>query len=401
MASRQRRSHRGLSSRFEDFDASIQLGFGHAVCGGEGDFRERRDLRDELNFMRRHCLDLSRRKFTDACHARPSSGKRTHDSGEPQPREIETVVDIEVEHACSINAERESKRDEAAACATAHQTSADIVDSENTADHSWHSSVHHRPQPMHHEDALANDNRTSNRVQSSCTSEKQRTPKTNDSVPEKYFPLNSQVAFEYGEGRNTEEKNVFEQSNADEERHNMVPQINNCRVSHSQRPSIPNAMRGPPAFEMQETNHDRPLTRNRDHPEHSYTTVCPRIDAGVTGPKEQKLEEQQNVTSPQDRLQWRSFTTGRSDAERLGQQHQQYRPFHRRRTREQAIDADTESDDSEHGGKGTKLLSLEGEEHRLDQSSAGRQELSSEAPSRDESMMEDLMERFEEVYKQA
>lgn len=42
----------------------------------------------------------------------------------------------------------------------------------------------------------------------------------------------------------------------------------------------------------------------------------------------------------------------------------------------QAIDADTESDNSEHGGKGPKLLSLEGEEHRLDQSSAGRQELS-------------------------
>lgn len=67
----------------------------------------------------------------------------------------------------------------------------------------------------------------------------------------------------------------------------------------------------------------------------------------------------------------------------------------------QAIDADTESDDSEHGGKGSKLLSLEGEGHRLDQSSAGRRELSSEAPSRDESMMENLMERFEEVYKQA
>lgn len=143
------------------------------------------------------------------------------------------------------------------------------------------------------------------------------------SMAEKYFPLNNQVAFEYAQGRYTEEENVVEQLNTDVERHNVVPEIrNNFRVSHSQRHSILNAMRGTPAFEVEETNHDRPLMRNRDHPEHSYATVCPHIDAGVTGLKEQRLEEQQNVKSPQDSLQWRSLTTGRSDAERLGQQHQ-------------------------------------------------------------------------------
>lgn len=148
MASRQRTSHHWLSSRFEDFDASIQPGFRHTVCGGGSDYREWRGLRDELNFMRRHRPDLSRRKSTDTRHARPSSGKRTHDPDELQPREFETAVDIKVEHACSIDAEKESKRDEASACATARQTSADEVDSKNTDENSWHSSAHHRPQPM-------------------------------------------------------------------------------------------------------------------------------------------------------------------------------------------------------------------------------------------------------------
>lgn len=369
------------------------------MSGGGDDFRELRDLRDNLNCVR-HRTDLPRRESTDARRTLPTSGKRTYDSDEPLPRRPETAVAVDVEHAGSVNANAQSNRDDAPVGETANQTNEYKVFSRGIAENSWHSSVHPLAKPMHHRDALTSINPTSTRAESACSSEERRTPKTHASMTEKYFSPYSNFDFEYAEGPNTEKNNVVKHSNMREERHNMVPEIRNSgRVLHSVRPSSANAMNYPLAFKVQETNRDRPFMRGHDYLEHNYATMCLRMDPGVTGPKKQGLEEQEEVTLPQDRLQWRSLATGRSDAECLGEQHEQNRASHRCRNREHVISTDSESDDSEHGGKVPKLQSHEGEGHRLEQPSSGRQGLSLEAPSEDELVMEDLNERFYELYK--
>ncbi|KAL1424125.1 hypothetical protein MTO96_003623 [Rhipicephalus appendiculatus] len=272
---------------------------------------------------------------------------------------------------------------------------------------------------MHHEYALTKDNRMSIRAQSFCCSEEQKTPKTDAPVAEKYYPFKSQSDSKYAV-RNSEEENVIEQSNMDEERHHVVPEIrNDNRVTHSKRPRSPspNPVGGAPASmtEVQETNYrrdqDRTLLQCRDHSEYSYASMQPRIDAEVTGLKKEGLEGQKNVTTPQGKncllRQWRG--SGRSDAENMDHQYQ-HCLLPRRRTREQAMasncnpwlmSADAGSDDSEHNAKRSKLQCLEGEGHRPDHSCAGLQasdcQLSSEAPSEDQQTMQDLLERFQGV----
>ncbi|XP_075737980.1 uncharacterized protein LOC142777443 [Rhipicephalus microplus] len=92
-----------------------------------------------------------------------------------------------------------------------------------------------------------------------------------------------------------------------------------------------------------------------------------RLDQPSAGP----FENDVRVTSRQERLQWLLLATERSHAKRSGPQHHQYRPSPRRRTREQAINTDSESHGGEHGGKAPKLETLEGDERRPDQPSAG------------------------------
>ncbi|XP_075737267.1 uncharacterized protein LOC142776794 [Rhipicephalus microplus] len=402
MAYGQRRRHRWSRPGFEDFDTSIQRGFRRAVRGGGDDFCEWQDLRYKLNYMRQQRMDLWRRESPDPRNTQPNSSKGNYDCDQRKPRGRQTSVAIQKKRACGINAERGSIRDEAATRATAHQTSVVIAASNDTAGNGWHSSMHGRPEPMHQGLALTNYNLTSTGAQIYSSSEQQKTPTA--SMAEKHFPPNIQGDFEHVERRNTEDEVILEQTNTENRRDNLVSETrNNSQVLHYERPTSPKAVGGPPAFVavMQESTQDHQFLQGHVHPEQSFATIGPCINTEITGAKKPRIEEQGNVTSIKDRLQLRALTATSSNSEHPAHQDHQHRPPSRRRRREQVITSDSESDDSEPGAKVLKMLSTEGEGHRAEQSSAGRQELPSEVPSEDEWMMEDLMERFGDLYKQA
>uniref|UniRef100_A0A224YG82 Uncharacterized protein n=1 Tax=Rhipicephalus zambeziensis TaxID=60191 RepID=A0A224YG82_9ACAR len=392
MAWQQSRRHRRYSSRFEDVDASTQPSFRQARSGGgDGDFPEWQDLRQKLNFMRSHRQDLSQRKPEDAHDTQPNSSKHTDTD---VTRGSEIAAAIEIECACSVNVE-ENEQDEGTPRETVQQISPDEVHSRGTAGKKRHSSVRHQPQQMHHEYALTTDNPKSIRAQSFCFSEEQETPKTDAAVAEKHCPFKSQGDYKYAV-RNTEEENVLEQSNVDEEQHNVVPETrNDDRVTHSKRPRSPSP---------NPVDQDRTPLQCRDNSEYSYAAMQPHIDTEVTGLNKEGLEELKNVPTTRGKNCQRWRGSGGSDAENMDHQYQ-HCLSPRRRTRAQAMasmSADADSDDSEHNAKRSKLQCLE-EGHRPDHSCAGLQtidcQLSSEAPPEDQRKMQDLMERFQGIMK--
>lgn len=413
MASWNRRRHR--TGRLPFGGPPTQPSFHQAVCAGGGDYSEWPDLRLKLQFTRNQ-QEPSPHRPADSYETQPGSSKTLRVHGLEEPREPEIQVPT-VRKGARITSEEESenKQNDTTEHETVRQVNTD-EEQHGAVGKVWHSSVmthpcndlamgktieSNQPPQMRHELLFTKDDLHGRpslaKAPGFCDSEEQQTPLMNTAVARKRLFKSEDGSL--GAVSDSEEEELFYRHNTDELTRDLYSMI---RIDDA--PDSVNV--------KQQTCHD--------DPELSNAAKRPRLDA-ITGLKKEQLERQMKITEPQDKheycARWLQWDVVRAEAEEIDSEYHNDQdspsPKRRRRSRQamvsdyrydqchidHKISADAESSNSEHKPIRQKLQSSE-EDKLPDYSCALPQHRpSSECQSEDQRIIQELLERFKELYK--
>lgn len=319
MASRYHWRPRRRSWQYYDHDAPTEPWLRRAVRGGGDGYHVSTDLREKLAFARKLREQQEQRRQAHAPNTRFRYNRHVRDYR--QPRGPERIVPVTSERTYNIKVNEGNKKNGAAECENASQIESGQA-RRVTFGRNWNiaavsgqgkTTERYRPLQMHHEHELDESNQKATRAQSSSSSEKQQTPRTDSPVEKRKHPSGCcQGNPKYAE-RNSGDGNDFYQLNIGKS--SMASKTwNNDRTAKSYW-LTPATGAPAPTAEKYETNDDPAPAIGPWPPKR------PRLDTTVSGLKKEELKRQQDVAARQDKIdhiaRWLQWGTGRPHAQEV------------------------------------------------------------------------------------